>query len=262
MPDVARHEPGTFSWAELATSDPAAAKAFYTAIFGWTFVDSPMGPGPDEVYTRLQKDGKDVGALYKMRPEQRAQGVPPNWLSYVTVERADESAKKAKEQGGAILSEPFDVMTFGRMALIQDPGGAMFAIWQPGQHIGAERINEPGSLGWQELWTRDTGKAGKFYAGLFGWRVAPASFDPGYTEFWRGDAPAAGMTAMPSEMTGVPPHWAVYWRVENCDATVATALRLGGRALTGPQDIPTVGRFAALADPQGATFSIIQLAAR
>jgi predicted enzyme related to lactoylglutathione lyase len=262
MPDVHRYEPGSFSWAELATTDSAAAKAFYAALFGWTFEDHPMGPGPDDVYTRIQMEGKDVGALHKMRPEQHAQGVPPNWLSYVTVDRADESAKKARDQGGEVLTGPFDVMTLGRMAMIRDPGGAMFAIWQPGEHIGAERINEPGALGWQELWTRDTGKAGKFYTGLFGWRIAPASFDPNYTEFWRGGRPAGGMTAMPAEMADVPAHWAVYWRVEDCDAAVARALRLGGRALTGPQDIPTVGRFAALADPQGATFSIIQLAAR
>ena len=124
MQETPEYKPGTFCWVELATSDNEAAKTFYTKLFGWTFVDHPMGP--DMVYTMLQLNGKDVGALYKLMPDQVSMGVPPNWLSYVSVTSADESTEKAKAAGATVLKEPFDVMTVGRMSVIQDPTGAVF----------------------------------------------------------------------------------------------------------------------------------------
>ena len=118
MTEIAKHEPGSFSWAELATSDPAAAKKFYTSLFGWSIKDNPMGPGPDDVYTLLQIGGKDVAALYKMMKEQAQQGVPPNWMCYVTVENADETAKKAKSLGGTVITETvFAWPGLGRLAV-------------------------------------------------------------------------------------------------------------------------------------------------
>src|SRR5687767_11231234 len=153
MQEATEYKPGTFCWVELATSDGEAAKTFYTQLFGWDFVDNPMGPGM--VYTMLNLDGKNVGALYKMMPEQEAQGIPPNWLSYVSVANADETADKAKAAGATILKEPFDVATYGRMAVIQDPTGAVFALWQPKDHLGAGIFNVPNSFTWNELMTTD-----------------------------------------------------------------------------------------------------------
>jgi predicted enzyme related to lactoylglutathione lyase len=257
MTEVTRHDHGSFSWAELATSDPDGAKAFYGPLFGWTWVDNPMGPGPEDIYTRLQLDGKDVGALYRMIPEQATRGVPPNWLCYVSVASADSAAKKAKELGGTVIAEPFDVMTYGRMAMLQDPAGAMLAVWQAGTHIGAERVNEPGAMCWCELSTRDAARAGKFYTSLFGWGLKTG--DPAYFEIMRGGVPIGGIMSMRPEMEGVPPHWGVYFQVADCDVTAAKATSLGGQVCFGPKDIASVGRFAVLEDPQGAVFSIIRL---
>jgi uncharacterized protein len=257
MTEVTRHEPGSFCWVELATSDPKAAKSFYTALFGWTPADTPMGPGPEDVYTRLQLSGKDVGALYKMMKEQAEQGVPPNWLCYVTVRSADEAAKKAKELKATVLAEPFDVESYGRMAMMQDREGAVFAVWQPGTHIGIQRADEPGTPCWCELSTRDAAGAGKFYTSLFGWGLKTA--DPAYVEITRGGVPIGGILPMGPEMQGVPPHWGVYFQVVDCDAIVAKATSLGGKVCFGPMDMEKVGRFAVVQDPQGAAFSVIKL---
>ncbi len=257
MTEVTRHEPGSFSWVELATSDPAAARSFYTNLFGWGVADTPMGPGPDEVYTRLQLAGKDVGALYKMMKEQAAQGVPPNWLCYVTVASADETAQKAKDLGATVLAGPFDVEDYGRMAMLQDPEGAVFAVWQARKHIGIQRVGEAGAPCWCELSTRDAARAGTFYAGLFGWRIKTS--DPAYHEIELGGAPIGGIMPLAPEMKGVPPHWGVYFQVGDCDAAAAKAKALGGKVCFGPHDVANVGRFAAIQDPQGAGFSVIRL---
>jgi predicted enzyme related to lactoylglutathione lyase len=242
MTEVTRHPHGSFSWAELATTDTTGAKDFYTALFGWTFTDGPMGPGPEDVYTRLQLEGKDVGALYPMMKEQRAQGAPPFWLAYVTVGSADEAAKKTRDLGGKVCADPFDVMDYGRMAILQDPTGATLAVWQAGTHCGAER---------------DAEKAGRFYTGVFGWTLKP---DPQYSEILREGTPIGGIMPTPPEMRGVPPHWGIYFMVKSCDASAQKAKSLGGSVQFGPQDIARVGRFAVIRDPQGATFSIFQTA--
>ncbi len=165
MQETPEYGPGTFCWVELGTTDGEAAKKFYTELFGWSFNDSPIGPGM--VYTMLKLDGKDVGALYKMPSEMTDHGVPPHWMSYVSVSSADESAGKAKELGAALMKEPFDVMDVGRMAVVQDPTGAMFALWQAGTHNGAGVVNVPNSFCWNELATPDTTKAGDFLHGPF-----------------------------------------------------------------------------------------------
>jgi predicted enzyme related to lactoylglutathione lyase len=216
-----------------------------------------LGRQPDgEIYTRIQVGGKDVGALYRMMSEQAARGVPPNWLCYVSVESADAAAKKAKELGGTVIAEPFDVMTHGRMAMLQDPEGALLAVWQPGTHIGAQRKEEPGTICWCELSTRDAARAGEFYTGLFGWGLKTG--DPAYHEITRGGVSIGGIMTMRPEMEGVPPHWGVYFQVADCDATAEKATFLGGQVHVGPMDIPKVGRFAVIQDPQGAVFMVFR----
>ena len=156
MATLTPHAPGTFSWPELGTTDQEGAKKFYTALFGWTANDTPMGPG--ETYTIFQKNGKDVGALYTLRAEQKQNGVPPNWGAYISVANADETAAKAKQLGGTLLMEPFDVMEHGRMAVITDPQGATFCLWQAKKHCGIQVFGEPNSLGWEVRSSRATSK--------------------------------------------------------------------------------------------------------
>lgn len=258
MQETPNYAPGTFCWVELGTSDSAGAKKFYTELFGWTFDDKPVGP--DMVYTMLQSDGKDVGALYELMPEMKAQNVPPHWLSYASVTSADESATKAKELGATLLKEPFDVMAVGRMAVVQDPTGAVFALWQAGTHAGAGVVNAPNSLCWNELMTTDTAKDGEFYAGLFGWGKDTQDFAGlEYTMFSNGERPAGGMLKITPEMGPIPPHWLVYFAVDDCDAKTQKANDLGGTTMKPPDDIPGIGRFSILVDPQGAAFALIKL---
>src|SRR6185503_8196040 len=154
------HAPGTFSWPELATTDQKAAVAFYRALFGWDVSETPIGP--TETYSIFKLRGKDTASAYTMQEEERKMGLPPHWNNYVSVTNADESAKKAQELGGKVLVPAFDVMEHGRMAVLQDPTGAVFQVWQPKEHIGAMILNEPGALCWTELTTSDTKAAEKF----------------------------------------------------------------------------------------------------
>jgi predicted enzyme related to lactoylglutathione lyase len=259
MTEVTKHEPGSFCWPELATTDAGGAKKFYTTLFEWGFSDSPAGP--DMIYTTLEKSGKRVGALYALGPEQK--GVPPHWNTYVSVASADETARKAKELRGKVLMEPFDVMDFGRMTIIEDQQGAQICIWEPKKHIGADVINEPGSLCWAELDTTDTDSAGRFYTRLFGWGKkvgADAANQTEYTEFQLGGTSIGGMMKIPKEWGPVPPSWLIYFAVTDCDAMAKKAGDLGGGTIVPPTDIPDAGRFAVLRDPQGAVFAIIKLA--
>ena len=250
MTNVDKHEPGSFSWPELATNDPAAAKKFYTNLFGWATVDSPAGP--DMVYTTLKKGDRSVGALYQ---DAKEKNIPPHWNMYVTVASADAAAQKAKGLGGKVLAEAFDVMEFGRMAVVQDPQGATICLWQAKQHIGAQVVSEPGALCWCELDTTDTASAQKFYTGLFGWG---AKVSPEYTEWQMNGTSIGGLMKIPKEWGPVPPNWLVYFASDDVDATAAKAAKAGGKTIVPPGDIPDMGRFAVLADPQGAVFAIFR----
>jgi predicted enzyme related to lactoylglutathione lyase len=253
------HAPGTFSWPELATTDQKAGVAFYKALFGWDVKEQPIGP--TEVYSMFQVRGKPVGAASTQQAQERQLGVPPHWNSYVTVANVDESAKKAASLGGKVFMPPFDVMDAGRMAVLQDPTGAVFEIWQANRSIGAEILNEPGALCWTELTTTDTKAAEKFYTGLFGWtpKHSAAGAPMEYTEFSVNGQPSIGMMAKPAEMPAhIPSYWMPYFQVANCDASSAKVKELGGSIMVGPQDIPNTGRFAIASDPQRAMFAVFQ----
>ena len=256
MTEMNAYMPGTFCWVELGTTDAKAAKKFYTGLFGWEIVDTPVGP--DFIYTMLQVEGKDVAALYEQGEPERSQGVPPHWSSYVSVASADESAAKAKSLGGTVLAEPFDVMDAGRMAIVQDPTGAVVGLWQPRQHIGARLVNQPNTVCWNELSTNDQQKAGEFYTKLFDWQsqVQDTGGTP-YTLFMDGGQ-KAGMMQMTEEWGNMPPHWMVYFAVANCDASAEKAKELGGQVVVPPTDIAEVGRFAMVQDPQGVVFGILK----
>ncbi len=248
---VTKHDNGRFCWAELSTSDGPGAKAFYTSLFGWEAVDNPMGP--DMVYTMLNLNGQSAGALY----QDNSGKTPPHWETYVSVDDVEAAAARAKELGGTILAEPMDVMEFGRMAVVQDPTGAVFCMWQPKQHIGYTVINEPGSVCWNELYTRDTAAAATFYSGLFGYGAKQSEMPMPYTELQLDGKSIAGMMNLGPEHEGVPPHWNIYFTVANCDETYAKATQLGATTLMPPMDVPGVGKMAMMRDPQGAVFAFV-----
>ena len=248
------HAPGSFCWIELATTDGPGAKKFYSELFGWTTHDSPIGP--DMVYTIIRLDGKDVGALFQKG--EMMKDVPTHWASYISVASADEVAAKAKSLGGTLMKEPFDVFDAGRMAVITDPTGATFCIWQANKHSGVGVKGQPNSLSWNELLTNDTARAIDFYTKLFGW-AANTHGPMQYTEFMNGDTHAGGMMPIQPHMGPMPPNWGIYFAVEDCDATFEKATSLGAKACVPPMTIENVGRFATIMDPQGAVFSIIKL---
>lgn len=129
MAEFTTHTPGTFTWPELATTDQKSGVAFYRSLFGWDANEMPLGPG--ETYSMFQLKGKEVGAACTMQTQERQMGVPPHWNSYVTVKNVDESAKKAESLGAKLFMPPFDVMDAGRMAVLQDPTGAVFQSGSP-----------------------------------------------------------------------------------------------------------------------------------
>ena len=149
MAEIEQHEPGMLSWADLCSTDAEGAKAFYTGLLGLEYVDVPAGE--DFIYTLLQKNGKNVAGLSQMGPDMQQQGMPTFWSSYIAVTDVDETAAKAKTLGATLLFGPMDVMEFGRMAVIQDPAGAVISAWQGGIHKGADIFGEPGALAWCEL---------------------------------------------------------------------------------------------------------------
>ena len=259
MTVVDTYAPGRFCWVDLGTSDTADAKRFYTGLFGWTVEDRPIGNGA--YYTMLFSHGRSVAALYQQDTQQQATGVPPHWLSYISVESADRTAEQVRGLGGTVLDDPFDVLDVGRMAVIQDPTGAVVALWEPRRHQGAEVVDEPSALAWNELETTDPVRAATFYSGLLGWEAERARYgEVDYTLFKQGERMKGGMMAIQPEWGPVPPHWLVYFGVTDCDASAATAERLGGTVSVPPTDVPSVGRFAMLRDPQGAVFAVIKFA--
>lgn len=255
MAHIEKHPTGAFCWMELATTDQNAAKTFYGSLFGWSSNDFPMGP--NDFYTMFKLEGGDAGAAYTLRAEQRAQGVPPHWMLYIAVASADDAAKKAAELGGKVLGGPFDVFDVGRMAVVQDPTGAVFSLWQPGRHTGTTVTGIDGTFCWADLMTTDAEKAKAFYSGLFGWNITPGEKDPsGYLHIQNGKDFIGGIPPAQFRNPNVPPHWLLYFSVSDCDASAEKAKQLGGNLCLAPMSIENVGRMAVVGDPQGAVFAI------
>jgi predicted enzyme related to lactoylglutathione lyase len=252
MGERTKYTPGTFSWVDLATSDQPAAKAFYSELFGWTSIDNPVGDGV--VYSMMQKDGKDVCAIAPQQQEQAAAGAPPAWNNYVTVESADASAEQATELGGQVHAPAFDVMEVGRMAVIQDPQGAFFMVWEPKAHIGASLVNAPGALSWNELASPDFEGSKAFYGGLFGWTFeAFEGMGMPYETIKNAAGHSNGGIRPPAP--GEPAYWLAYFGSDDVDAGIAKVEQLGGKKVAGPYEIG-MGKIAICSDPQGAVFAL------
>ncbi len=255
MQTVTRYPDGVFNWVDLSTTDAAGAKTFYTSLFGWEGMDVPIPMGG--VYTMFKLDGKNVAGGGQMSPDMQEQGVPSFWASYVKHDNADEIAEKISAAGGTLLFPPMDVMEEGRMLMATDPTGAAFGVWQPRHHIGAELVNIPNTLVWNELQTRDSATALAFYTAVFGWTGQPST--PGYTTFEQNGRRHAGMIEMDASWdANIPNSWLVYFASADVAATVAKAQELGGNILVPPTPAGEIGTFAVIQDPQGATFSVIQ----
>src|SRR4051812_25818484 len=257
MSEVTQHEAGTPSWADLGTTDAEAAVGFYSALFGWEAENTPAGPAG--TYVLCRREGKDVVGLYEQNEAMRSRGVPPIWLIYISVDDIAAATRAVEEAGGTVHAQPFDLAEAGRMSLVQDPTGAMFGLWEAKNRPGAQVLHEPGAMDWFELATNDAEKAGEFYEKVLGWEVKTEDFGgTEYTTCWSGESAVAGILPAASLPEDVPPNWSVYFAVEDCAAAVEQATSSGGELVFGPQDMPSVGQFAGLRDPQGAAFAVIQ----
>lgn len=249
------YAPGTFNWADLATSDAEGAKAFYAGLFGWTAEDIPVGAG---VFTLLHRQGREAASLYQLSRAQRVQGIPSHWMAYVAVTSADDTVRRAARSGARVLADPFDVLDMGRIALLLDPAGAPFAVWQAGSHPGTQVLAQPGALAWTELLTPDPGRVIPFYSDLFGWTVSAA--DEGQLVVSRNGQLQAGINVLASGQRPGIPRWRVYFAVADRVAAVATTLAMGGRLIVLPAASLPDGT-AIIQDPQGAEFGVVDLSA-
>jgi predicted enzyme related to lactoylglutathione lyase len=257
MPKFSKPVTGQFCWVELQTKDVAASKKFYAALFGWALDDMPM---PEGSYTMAALDGNHVAGLMKLPEQASKMGAPPNWASYIAVDDVKKTTDAAEKLGGKILMGP-TAMGPGTFSVIQDPTGGVFLTWHTTQSMGTFLYGEPGALTWNELLTTNVDRAQSFYTRLFGWKAESAE-RPGYpyTVLKNGDVMVAGLMPQFPQMKGAPSVWAAYFAVADTDAAVAKAVKLGAKVLVPATDIPGVGRYAWVQDPQGATLAIVKVA--
>jgi predicted enzyme related to lactoylglutathione lyase len=245
--------PGFPTWVDLGTSDLDSATAFYTGLFGWRANVSPDPRyGGYTIFTLDDETVAGAGPLFD--PHQ-----PVTWNSYFATADADAAARSVEAAGGKVLSAPFDVGDQGRMAAFLDPSGAAFSVWQPLAMAGADLLDAPGALTWNELTTRDVEGSIGFYGQIFGWTGRSKTLgDTPYVVWEKDQTMVGGMMPMIGDVwpTDLTAHWMVYFAVEDCDDAAARAIELGGLVSVPPTNIP-MGRFAVLNDPQGAVFSVL-----
>jgi predicted enzyme related to lactoylglutathione lyase len=272
VPERDGYIPGVPCWVDTSQPDPDAAAAFYRDLFGWE-VEDMMPPGSGAKYFMARIGGRDVAAIGSI-PESAPEMA--TWNTYIWVYSADETTVKAREAGGSVMMEPFDVMDAGRMAVLADPEGAVFMLWQPDQHRGAGIVNEHGSVNFNGLNTRDVAGATEFYGAVFGWTTldlggAEMWTLPGYGDHLEKDDPGirernaefggpsgfedvvAAINPIGDDQPDTPAHWSVTFGVDDADAIAAKAGELGGTVVVPPFDAPWV-RMTIISDPQGATF--------
>ena len=253
MADVVTTTRAKPSWVDLMVPDPEAARAFYSGLFGWV-----AEPNPDPQfggYAVAQLDGKDVAGIGPLM----AEGAPAMWTVYIGTPDADATAAKVTAAGGRVIAPPMQVGPAGRMAVFQDPSGAVFGVWQPAAMPGFGVDHVEGAFGWAELSARGIEQDVAFYRSVFGWsrKTSPMGEMGEYTE-WQldGESVAGGMEMQPMVPAEVPSYWMVYFQVENVPAATAKAAALGARVIAEPMDYPG-GQFSVLADPLGATFGLV-----
>jgi predicted enzyme related to lactoylglutathione lyase len=248
MGERTSHPPGAFSWADLQTDDLDRAKSFYGDLFGWSYDDIPIGDGA--VYSMAKVQAHRVAGL----GERQDESMPPHWNCYVTVDDVDAAAARAGELGANVVAPPFDVFDAGRMAAFADPQGAVLSVWQAKESIGAQLVNVPGALTWNDLMSPDIAASSEFYTALFGWDIAEIEGAEGqYLSITNDGRINGGIMPAPP---GGHPAWNLYFAVEDADAAVSKATSLGASTIMGATDVPNGTRFAILSDPSGAVFSV------
>jgi uncharacterized protein len=247
--------PGTPCWVDLSVDDIGKAKAFYGGLFGWSILDGPPETGG---YCICEIDGRPVAGI---GPKMGPPGTPTAWTTYIATADADDTAERIKTAGGQLVMEPMSVMDVGRMAIATDPAGAVFGLWQAGTHTGVQVATEPGTLAWNENWSRDLADNKAFYYAVFGYSygdIGDASLN--YATLDLDGRPVGGIGEMGDAFAAdTPAHWGTYFAVADTDATVGKVTELGGRVVAPPRDTP-YGRMAAVADDQGGFFSVLRLA--
>ncbi|WP_263165528.1 VOC family protein [Streptomyces sp. SCSIO ZS0520] len=256
MPEI--HEPftpGTPCWVDLMAEDQRAAMDFYRELFGWT---GEFGPPATGGYATLRKDGRAVCGIGARQAARGAEDPPHVWTTYLATEDADETLRRAREAGGVPFTEVFDIGDLGRMAMLADPTGAAFGIWQSREYRGAELVNEPGSLLWNNCETRDPAGAAEFYARVFALDSRPIPriegalglFPPG------AERPVGGIGDMAAYPPETPPFWLVAFSCADVDKFARAATGLGGEVLNPPAQTP-FGRAAGVRDPWGGVFGVL-----
>lgn len=247
--DIAIHPPGSFCFAELQTPDVEASTRFYQQLFGWAVASSPL----TDQYRLFRLEGKDVAGLW------RAARGPHRWVPYLAVESAAAAAARAQELGAAILSAPRVLQGLAHVAVIRDPAGGVVGFWEPAGHQGARVLDEPGSMWWAELLTREVAVAKNFYANLLDWRaVDTLKYGIRYSVFKRGNESLAGLLPIGIDWGPLAPRWQILFAVADCDAAMKRAKSLGATVVFGPNDIPHAGRGAVIADPFDGIFVVMQ----
>jgi len=256
MADTKTSVANTPIWLDLSSSDPAAARDYYSKVFGWKI---DVNPDPQYGgYALAKLNGKDVAG---MGPKQQPEG-PSAWMIYIGTDNADEAAKKIAAAGGNVIAPPMQVGPQGRMVVLQDPAGAFLGLWEPGEMKGAQVMQAPNSFAWAELNARGIDKAKPFYQKIFGWSPKKSEVgegNPPYTEFQvKGESIAGGMEMNEMVPAQVPSYWMPYFGADDVDKAHQKAVAAGGKEMLPPQDFPG-GRFSILQDPEGAAFGLMKM---
>lgn len=244
---------GQFVWYELTTPDVDAARRFYPPITGWGTQQF------DKDYTMWTTAGVPFAGIFKLGPEQRQQGIPPNWMPYIEVNSVDETARKVSSLGGTVVVPPADIPGTGRFAVVRDPQGATFGVYKSNTASRAwDGTPTLGRFSWHELMTTDYRKAFDFYRQLFGWeKTGEMDMGGGNPYFMYGmkGTMYGGMYTRPPEMASMSPFWMIYVNVKDVKKAVDIATKAGAYVRQPPMEVPG-GMIAILGDPQGAAFAV------
>ncbi|MFJ9246321.1 VOC family protein [Streptomyces sp. NPDC101776] len=255
MPEVTEpYAPGTPCWVSLTAKDQQAALDFYRDLFGW---QGEIGPAEFGGYAICTLTGKPVAGISPTMPVGDAPEPPPAWTTFLVGTDARATQDAIVAAGGSLLAPVADIGTRGRMLVAADPQGAVFGVWQPVDFPGAQVVNEPSALVWNELRTSDVSGAGAFYSTVFGVSVTPMG---GTESYWTVEADGrsvGGVTTLDEEPPGTLPYWRTYFAVDDADSTVDALVKAGGNVLVPPSDL-AAGRTAVVTDPQGARFAVIK----
>jgi len=247
---------GQFCWVDLVAHDMMAAQEFYADLFGWTVVMRDTGDGPP--YAMFFQNGNVVAGIGEMEDEMLQNGMPPTWNSYISVNDVHDVTESAQELGGTVVTPPMEIMGAGWLAFIQDPTGGTLGLWQPGTHYGATQVNEPGTFCWNDLNTHNTDAAKQFFQALFEWTFEEDPRSKGSYFVIKNDGREnGGLLGMTDELENMPPHWMVYFAVEDVEKATERLVDLGGGVHQGPFRTST-GLMTVVEDPQGASFYLIE----